>query len=144
MTVSEVLTEGLSVETVTRDSGDGDEGWRKTNAAGDEVKPSLDGVGVGEKLGEVGETLGGEENPDWWKGDCEGLDTLEGAAEGKVVRGTGRSVGVFSCVETKVLVVPGRPSGLWVLLLKEEPEGGRPEDPGWSDWVLLDSKTGKN
>lgn len=124
-----VLTEGLAGETATRGSGDGDEGWRKTNAAGDEVKLSLDGVGVGEKLGEVGETLCGEENSARWKGDCEGLDTLAGAAEGKELRGTGRSVGVFSCVETKVVVVPGRPRCPPVLLLKEEPEGGRSDDP---------------
>lgn len=53
---SGVLRDGCGVGTVTKGPGVGVVGWWKTNADGKEVKPSLEGVGVGEKLGEVGET----------------------------------------------------------------------------------------
>lgn len=57
---SGVLKDGCGVDTVTKGPGVGVVGWWKTNADGKEVKPSLEGVGVGEKLGEVGETRWGE------------------------------------------------------------------------------------
>lgn len=83
--------DGPDVDTVTKGPLDCWVGWWKTNADGKE-EPNLEGVGVGEKLGEVEETRGGEENSVWRKGrgGWEGRDTSAGERE---LRGTGRRVG---------------------------------------------------